>query len=144
MVIQPRNSAKWPTQTVLTFVKRFKLASGTFFSYHRRVDGNAEFDMQIFVYKNGAEKVEEGFSKEELPALLADKSSVIWVDILADTDETVEEAKDVLLNTFGFHPLTVEDCVETRNQPKVEVFPSYLFFIVHGIRLKSLLRPSTI
>jgi len=30
--------------------------------------------------------------------------------------------------------LTVEDCIETRNQPKVEAFPDYLYFIVHGIK----------
>lgn len=90
--------------------------------------------MQIFVYRKNAEKVEEGFTKDALPELLADKTNVVWVDILADTPERIEEAKDVLLNTFGFHPLTVEDCVETRNQPKVEPFPNYLYFIVHGIR----------
>ena len=29
--------------------------------------------MEIFVYRQGAESVEEGFSREELPALLADR-----------------------------------------------------------------------
>jgi magnesium transporter len=42
----------------------------------------------------------------------------------------------VLLDTFHFHPLTVEDCIETRNQPKVDAFPDYLYFIVHGIKPK--------
>jgi magnesium transporter len=38
------------------------------------------------------------------------------------------------LNVFKFHHLTVEDCIETRNQPKIEAFPDYLYFIVHGVR----------
>jgi magnesium transporter len=38
------------------------------------------------------------------------------------------------LNVFKFHPLTVEDCLETRNQPKVEAFPDYFYMIVHGVR----------
>jgi len=38
-----------------------------------------------------------------------------------------------LLDIFHFHPLTVEDCRETRNYPKVEEFPDYLYFIVHGV-----------
>ena len=90
--------------------------------------------MEIFVYRKGAEKVEEGFSRDELPALLADETNVVWVDLKGETAECVDEAKDVMLNVFGFHKLTVEDCVETRNQPKVEGFEKYFYFIAHGIK----------
>lgn len=90
--------------------------------------------MQIFLYRQSSERVEEGFTREELPALLADPTNVVWVDLRGETPEHIEEAKDVLLNVFKFHKLTVEDCIETRNQPKVEAFENYLYFIVHGIR----------
>lgn len=90
--------------------------------------------MEIFVYRQGADSVEEGFSVEQLPELLEEKDSVIWVDFLGETPEQIEEAKHVLLDIFHFHYLTVEDCIETRNQPKVEAFPSYIYFIVHGIK----------
>lgn len=90
--------------------------------------------MQIFVYKPGSTKVEEFHTNDDLTKHLADKNNVLWVDFLADSDEKIEEAKDILLNVFHFHPLTIEDCIETRNQPKVEAFPSYLYFIVHAIR----------
>ncbi|HKX84135.1 MAG TPA: magnesium/cobalt transporter CorA, partial [Pyrinomonadaceae bacterium] len=42
--------------------------------------------------------------------------------------------KHLLLDTFKFHYLTVEDCIETRNQPKVEAFPDYFYFIIHAIK----------
>lgn len=90
--------------------------------------------MEIFVYRNGSEQVEEGFSREELPELLADQSNLVWVDLQGETEEQLEEAKDVMLNVFKFHHLTVEDCIETRNQPKVEAYDKYLYFIVHGIK----------
>jgi|CXWL01.1.fsa_nt_gi magnesium transporter len=90
--------------------------------------------MEIFVYRKGAAKVEEGFSRDELPGLLADETNLVWVDLQGETPEHVEEATDVMLNVFGFHPLSIEDCLETRNQPKVEVFEKYLYFIVHGIK----------
>ncbi len=89
--------------------------------------------MEIFVYRSGAENVEDGFSADELPALLADKTNVVWVDLLGERPEQIEEARLVLLNIFKFHPLTVEDCIETRNLPKVEGFPNYIYFITHGI-----------
>jgi magnesium transporter len=90
--------------------------------------------MEIFVYRKGGRGVEEGFSTDELPDLLNDKSNLIWVDLRGETPEQVEQAKYVLLDIFNFHPLTVEDCIETRNQPKVEAFPSYIYFIIHAIK----------
>lgn len=89
--------------------------------------------MEIFAYRN-AEKVEEGFAFSELPNLLKEKDSVIWVDLLGERPEQVEEARRIMLEVFHFHPLTVEDCIETKNQPKVEPFPDYLYLIVHGVK----------
>jgi magnesium transporter len=90
--------------------------------------------MQIFLYRKGSPKVEEGFTAKDLPALLADETNVVWVDFKGETEEQQTEAKDILLNIFKFHYLTVEDCLETRNQPKVEAYPNYIYFIVHGVK----------
>ena len=86
--------------------------------------------MEIIVYREGAEKIETGFTVEQLPELLKDQKTVIWIDM----DEPTEADDQTLLNVFHFHPLTVEDCRETRNYPKVEEFPGYLYFILHGVR----------
>jgi hypothetical protein len=67
--------------------------------------------MEILVYRNGSDNVEEGFTQDDLPKLLADKTNVVWVDLRGETPEQIEEAKHVLLNIFGFHHLTVEDCI---------------------------------
>ncbi|MBV9217193.1 MAG: magnesium transporter CorA family protein, partial [Acidobacteria bacterium] len=91
--------------------------------------------MQIFLYRKGADKIEEGFSKEDLPKLLADKTNVVWVDLRGDTPEHVAESRDIMLNVFKFHPLTVEDCLKIKRQPKVDGFPDYLYFIVHGVKV---------
>lgn len=86
--------------------------------------------MDIFVYRPGAEKIEEGFSPEDLPELLKDKSLTIWVDM----DNPPVEDDKVLLEVFGLHPLVVEDCRAERHHPKIEEFPEYLYFIMHGVR----------
>jgi magnesium transporter len=90
--------------------------------------------MEIFVYRKGSETVEEGFSSDQLPELLADKTNVIWVDLMGETPEQVDNAVDILTNVFKFHHLTIEDSIETRNQPKIEAFPNYFYFIVHGVK----------
>jgi magnesium transporter len=90
--------------------------------------------MEVFVYRKGSDEVEEGFTKEDLPALLKDESNVVWVDLQGETPEKMDEAKNILSNVFNFHHLTIEDCLETRNQPKIEAFPDYFYFIVHGVK----------
>ena len=89
--------------------------------------------MEIFVYREGSDHIDEGFAVEKLPQLLQEQQSVIWVDM-----EAPSEADDhVLLDTFHFHPLTVEDCRANRHHPKVEEFPDYIYFIVHAVRTDS-------
>ena len=90
--------------------------------------------MEVFLFRKGNEKVEEGFTRDDLPGLLADQNNVVWVDLQGENDDQVEEAKEILIDIFSFHPLTIEDCVEIRNQPKIEGFSRYLFLIVHGIK----------
>lgn len=90
--------------------------------------------MEIFLYRQGAEKVEDNFTVEDLPALLKDKTNVIWVDFLGETEEEMHLAKTTMLNVFKFHPLNVEDCMESHNQPKVEAFPDYTYLLVHGVK----------
>ena len=86
--------------------------------------------MEIFLYSEGADRVEEGIALEQLPELLRDEKALFWLDMAQPTAED----ENVLLNVFHFHPLTVEDCRENRHYPKIEEFPGYLYFIVHGVR----------
>lgn len=90
--------------------------------------------MEVFLYREGANHIEEGFTADDLPGLLADETNVLWVDLRGETDDELKSSKNLLLNVFKFHYLTVEDCLETRNAPKVEAFPDYFYFIVHGVR----------
>src|ERR1700712_2112665 len=90
--------------------------------------------MEIFVLNNGGERVDESFTREDLPSLIADETNVVWVDLRGDSDEELKTAEEILFNVFKFHHLTIEDCLETRNQPKIEGFPDYLYMIVHGVK----------
>jgi len=90
--------------------------------------------MEIFVYRQGAAKVEEGFSRSDLKGLLADQTNLVWVDLQGETPECAALSREVMLDDFGFHRITVDDCLETRNQPKAAGFDNYLYLIVHGIK----------
>jgi len=98
------------------------------------MNDSRKYFAEIFVYRAGSNHVEEGFPVDALPELLADPTNVVWVDIRGENSEDLPAIKDLLLNVFKFHYLTVEDCLETRNAPKIEAFPDYFYFIVHGVK----------
>jgi len=54
---------------------------------------------------------------------------VRWID-LCGQDET--ELK-LLGERFGFHPLTIEDCLHFDQRPKLEEYDGYLFIVMHAI-----------
>lgn len=85
----------------------------------------------IYIYRNGAEKVEKSSDMSILPKLIKDPEVLFWLDM---QEPSAEDDQAILADFFQFHPLTVEDTRATRNQPKIEQFPDYLFFIVHGVK----------
>jgi len=65
---------------------------------------------------------------DELPALLAAKRGIVWVDV----PEWDAEAAEVLPRVFGLHPMAVRD-MEVRNRlPKLHAYPESLFLVLHA------------
>ncbi len=90
--------------------------------------------LEIIVYREGADAIEEGFTVDDLPDLLSDHDNLVWVDFISTEHEHHTDAERILRDIFKFHHLTIEDCRETRNQPKVEAYKNYMFFILHGVK----------
>lgn len=64
------------------------------------------------------------------PAWLAPDSGVfVWGDVHAPTPADAAALRDV----FKFHPLAVEDALQSMQFPKIEVYPNFLYVILHGI-----------
>src|SRR4051812_9356534 len=67
---------------------------------------------------------------ETLAALRSEPGVMLWVD-LADPSDA--EIKQVLEQTFGFHPLAIEDCVADSPFPKLEDYDDYLYLVMHAV-----------
>ncbi len=53
-----------------------------------------------------------------------------WVDL---SEPTEEEYTYMLRDTFRFHPLTIEDCLEYVQRPKVDFYEGYHFLVLHSL-----------
>ncbi len=69
-------------------------------------------------------------SQDDYAAALLDKEGVLWVDFTGEEPVSTEQ---VLLNTFGFHPLAVDDALNETHIPKVDDWESYLYIAMHAV-----------
>jgi len=80
----------------------------------------------IFVHRDGQTEQAASIDRAWLnPA----SGATLWVDLSAPS---IPESL-VLSDTFGFHPLSVEDAMSKLQYPKVEAYDGYLYVILHGI-----------
>lgn len=84
--------------------------------------------IRIFSYSRSSTRMETP-TIAELPQHLEDTDRVVWVD-LEDPDE---EEMGVLGGIFGFHVLAAEDCIQGGYLPMLDIYDTYLFFVLHAI-----------
>jgi magnesium transporter len=63
-------------------------------------------------------------------AAISEPGSLLWVDFVGEPPETCEP---ILLQTFGFHPLAVDDALRESHVPKVDDWDDYLYIVLHDI-----------
>lgn len=61
---------------------------------------------------------------------LQNSNGVLWVDF---GGEEPEPSESILLNTFKFHPLAVDDALHETHVPKVDDWEKYLYIAMHAI-----------
>lgn len=71
------------------------------------------------------------FEPSETKSYLNDKKNMVWVDVTAPTDEDFA----LLVEQFGFHPLSIEDCARPHQRPKVEEYDGYYFIVIYEAEL---------
>ena len=64
------------------------------------------------------------------------KPNISWYWI--DFNEPTEEEAALLSNYFHFHPLSIEDCLEFVQRPKLDFYDNYFFIVLHTINQKTL------
>lgn len=75
------------------------------------------------------------FTRDFPPAELSDyclsKTNVVWADVSDPTGQDFAE----LAEEFNFHPLSIEDCRNAHQRPKIEEYPGYYFIVLYEAEL---------
>ncbi|MGC9781030.1 MAG: magnesium/cobalt transporter CorA [Candidatus Heimdallarchaeota archaeon] len=68
--------------------------------------------------------------EDDLELAVKENLGTLWIDII---EPNIDEL-NTLQKIFNFHSLTIEDCLEANQRPKIEEYPDYLFIILVGVR----------
>ena len=63
---------------------------------------------------------------------MQDPDAMIWMDFQANPPE---EDEAMLLKTFNFHPLAIEDALQQAHVPRVDDWRDYLYIVIHAVQL---------
>jgi magnesium transporter len=80
----------------------------------------------VLVYRDGVTRQADAVD----PAWLAPEAKeTFWADLL----DPGEPERQLLLETFHFHELAVEDALAEVHHPKIEPYDGFLYLILHGV-----------
>lgn len=54
----------------------------------------------------------------------------IWIDFDTPTEEEIRHLSD----TFHFHPLAIEDCLQSIQRPKLDYYEDHTFYVTHAVK----------
>jgi magnesium transporter len=89
--------------------------------------------LRAICYKGNGDLLTE-ITPNDYAAALQDKGGVLWVDFSGEEPESSEQ---ILLHTFGFHHLAVDDALHETHVPKVDDWEQYLYIAMHAISYTS-------
>ncbi|MEZ0073015.1 magnesium transporter CorA family protein [Planotetraspora sp. GP83] len=78
------------------------------------------------LYRNGTLEA-EGFPVADVSEHLKDPSAVVWFDMCEPTREELQEISEEL----GLHELAVEDALQHKQRPKLDVYESHKFLNIY-------------
>jgi len=79
----------------------------------------------------GSKKFITDFPAEKLSDYCETKNNIVWADVSDPTSKDFDE----LAEEFGFHPLSIEDCRNAHQRPKVEEYAGYYFIVLYEAEL---------
>jgi magnesium transporter len=85
--------------------------------------------LRAIYYKGNGELLTD-IAPSDYAIALQDKEGILWVDF---TGEEPISSEKILIQTFGFHPLAVDDALHETHVPKVDDWEQYLYIAMHAI-----------
>jgi magnesium transporter len=84
------------------------------------------------LYRSSDGTLETGVATNHFVGALADSKGMLWVDFEGEAPEVCEP---ILRESFGFHPLAIDDALQETHVPKLDDWGKYLYLALHAVHL---------
>ena len=75
-------------------------------------------------YLDSSENQKSDINRDEIESAYQSGQGLLWIDIEGDEQEDIS----LMSSIFGFHKLSIDDCLGERiNPPKVDEFENHIF-----------------
>jgi len=82
------------------------------------------------LYRAHDGRVHTGLSPDGLTAALQDAGGLLWLDLVEEPPQVCEP---ILLETFGFHHLAVDNALEESHVPKADDWGQYVYLVLQSV-----------
>lgn len=82
------------------------------------------------LYRTSDGTIDTALDPGQFAAALQDQAGFLWVDFQEEPNEVCEP---ILRETFGFHPLAVDDALEETHVPRVDDWGDYLYLVLRAV-----------
>jgi magnesium transporter len=82
------------------------------------------------LYRTGDGQLKTNLEPDAFAAAKQDAGGLLWIDLVEEPPEVCEP---ILHETFGFHPLAVDDALQESHVPKVDDWGEYVYLVLHAI-----------
>jgi magnesium transporter len=79
------------------------------------------------LYYFPGQSVRKDIPPQEFPTLIRNRRGLLWVDFTSEPPETCLP----ILQSFGFHPLAIDDALQETHVPKLDDWGSYLYIALN-------------
>jgi magnesium transporter len=88
--------------------------------------------IRIIHYTKNNDYIDSTLLVQDLPKALKNRRNLIWIDF---EGEPSSHCEPILLETFDFHPLAVDDALRETHVPRIDDWGDYLYIVLHAICL---------
>ncbi|WP_372717406.1 magnesium/cobalt transporter CorA [Immundisolibacter sp.] len=85
--------------------------------------------IRTMLYRPATRQIATG-AEELVDAWRQEPDAILWADL---SDNPPQAERGMLVDSFGLHPLAVQDAQRSRHPPKLELFSDHVFILLKGL-----------
>ena len=84
------------------------------------------------LYYVPGQPIQKDLPPDEFPELIQNQQGLLWVDFISEPPEICLP----ILESFGFHPLAIDDALQETHVPKLDDWGDYLYIVLNYMNVE--------